>query len=336
MSFRSLIADLVLGGNLANAYSLTGAITLGDPSAGHIVIDGATDTFLIYSAAHTLALSIAPAAGVDAYGNAFPAGVALFSAGVLVGQWNGPTWTIGQSGASQISAATSAGNTQLTLPSGNANILTSAFLENLLTMGGTAGYDELDLASSQDSTNKEQWFLTLRSASKDGTQRGQLLLRLAHPASIGTVSILLCDFAGGHLVGNVTAVQPGTGTAAVAPVAETWHTVPAASISGLWTTVGVNQPLRYRLEGVGGGLVRLSGELLTTGAGPWPANATILMLGAGYRPAQSTPFVTRSDIAVTAGQCTVNILNTGSVQNGQTFTAAGQRLFFDGIAFPVD
>jgi hypothetical protein len=131
-------------------------------------------------------------------------------------------------------------------------------------------------------------------------------------------------------------VQPATGTSTVAAVAETWHTATVTNAN--WTATGAAQPLRYRREGIAGGTVRLDGELLTTGAGPWPANTTLASLGTAYAPTANSPFITRSDIAVGAGQDTVNVLGggAGAVQNGQVFTGAGQRLFFTGITYPVD
>lgn len=286
-------------------------------------------------AAGNLVGSWAVSAGTDPYGNSYPAGISTFAGAALVGNWNGNILSIGPAGSSQINLVTAAGETTQTFITGNPATREPTTLQASLPLGiGASGYEEWDLQGPEDSTNKEIWFLTLRSASPDGSQRGQAIIRLGHPLSVGAINVLLCDFAGGHLLGNVTAVTPGTGTPGVPLTTETWHT--ATVVGAGWTNVGANQPLRYRREGIAGGTVRLSGELLTTGAGPWPASTTLVSLGSNYAPTQSTPFVTRSDIAVAAGNATVNVLNTGNIQNGQTFTAAGQRLFFDGITYPVD
>lgn len=137
---------------------------------------------------------------------------------------------------------------------------------------------------------------------------------------------------GAQMIGEVTAIVPGTSGP---PTTETWHT-PAITGAG-WTTVGIGHPLRYRMEGIAGGVVRLDGAVQTTGAGPWPANTAIVTLPAGYPPITAArAFITPSAVLAGAGGNTVNVQLNGDIRNGVAFTAVSQVLFFDGVTFPVD
>src|SRR6185437_8571029 len=214
--------DLLLGGNLANAYTLAGTITSGTPGGQSVVIDGGRDAIFYYDTGGHLVLSLAPAAGTDAHANAYPAGLGIYNAGTLLGVWDGIAWSIGETGQGQLQAVVSSLIPVLGFLTPNPNIAQATNMSaTQLNQGTNAAYDEFNLIGPGDATNIEQWFLTLRSASKDATSRGQLLIRLL--AGFGTFNAAVFDFAGGHLVGDVTAVHPGTGTPTVKAVAETWQ-----------------------------------------------------------------------------------------------------------------
>lgn len=330
MSFRSLIADLVLGGNLANAYSLSGTITIGDPTLGHIVLDGTTDAILIYEAANTLMISIAPSGGVTERGTHYPAGFALFDFATQtpVATWDEPSGFALTNTAGQSVSLTAA---PLNLVSGAAPAGTiagyvRAFRDTLLN-----GYDSVVLQGPISAAATDSALSSLRFALSQGNAADGAIAAFHFLDHTVTALLAQLDKTGFNIkAGSVTAPHPGGAIGQ----SETWQT---PAVNANWTTTGTTVPLRYRKEGIGpNGTVRLDGEILTTGAGPWPANATMFSLPAGYHPAQSHPFITRSDIAVAAGQCTVNVLNSGGVQNGQAFTAAGQRLWFDDVVFPLD
>lgn len=268
--------------------------------------------------AGNLILSIVPAAGTDPYGNTYAQGI-----------------TVGKPGGDQIVIGLTGGSPLIYFPTGRAAITNSSAIQTIVQGAGTGQYEQVQILGAQDNTQLDAVDSAWLSSSPDGTQQPEIL-DFYHDPSGGFHFYRTMDFSGNKITGAITAVNPATGLSRANPaVAETWH---APTPSALWTTTGAANPVRYRLEpqGSGGGVVRLDGELLTTGAGPWPANATMFSMLTGYHPAQSHPFVTRSDIAVAAGQDTVNVLSSGGVQNGQAFTAAGQRLFFDGITFPLD
>lgn len=250
-------------------------------------------------------------AGTDPYGNAYPAGInqQVNNSGDV---------TVGVNG--------------ITLATTNPNVDLPTELSASQVGAFAAAFDEFDLISARDSTNTEQFLFTLRSASQDGTARAQAILRLLHAT---TVNLLLADFAGAHLLGDTTAVHPGTGTSSVQAVAETWQT---PTLTAPFRSDTISHPLRYRLESCGGStVVRLDGGVQTQGAGPWAAGIDVTTLPAGYRPAAGTrAYVTKSHVLAGADQGTVQVLNTGEVQLGVTFTAAGQQVFFDGVTFPTN
>lgn len=250
-------------------------------------------------------------AGTDPYGNAYPAGFNQ--------QVNG-------AGDVTINAL------GILLQTINPNVDEPTSLTASQIGAFAAAYDEFDLTGPRDSTNTEQFLFTLRSASQDGTQRAQMLLRLLHGTS---VNMLTADFAGAHLLGDTTAVHPGTGTSSVQAVAETWQT---PTLTAPFRSDTISHPLRYRLESCGGStVVRLDGGVQTQGAGPWAAGIDITTLPVGYRPTAGTrAYVTKSHVLAGADQGTVQVLNTGEVQLGVTFTAAGQQVFFDGVTFPTN
>ena len=290
-----------------------------------VIIEGGAFTGLFFYApslgAGNLVGSWTVAAGTDPYGNSYPAGLTI------------------RKGVSEINInAAASGLVNQTFITGNPGIAFSAFLEGATQGAGAAEWDKLVFSSALNTTNTDQTLLAFFSSSTDASQRAEILMQYVNtPLGITETYFTLGYFGVSIPAGVVNAVQPTTGTSGSNPaVAETWHSA-SSLLSALWTEAAVSNPLRYRVEGVGTGRqVRLDGAVMTTGAGPWPANGTIFTLPTGYVPGLNHHFVNRSDIDVTAGMDTVNVLSTGAVRNGQAFTAAGQSLFFDGMTFPLD
>lgn len=270
-------------------------------------------------AAGNLITSLAGFSGTDAFGNAYPQGLSIHESG------------------KSIVAGLTGGAPLLYFVSGLLAISNGAAFQDIVLGSGTAQFDLLQLIGAEDSTQLDLMLSTWSSSSADGTNKAQATTQYKDPSG-GFHTYAAADYTGFHVnAGSMVAVDPTTGTARATPAAaESWHN--ATITSALWTVTGAATPARYRLEpqGSGGGCVRLSGEVITTGAGPWPANGTIFTLPSGYHPSHGAPFITRSDISVSATQETVNVLATGSIQNGQGFTAANQRLYLDGIVFPLD
>lgn len=330
MSFRSLLADLLLGGNLANAYTLAGTITAGTVNGLSVVIDGARLAIFYYDATGALVLSLAPAAGTDSYGHPYPAGLGIFSGGTLLGVWDGNAWSIGESGQGQIRAVVASLIPSLQFTTPNPNIGNSASISATQVGFGAAGFDEFDIEAPTDTTNTEQWLITVRSASQDGTQRGQVLVRLNQGGTI--VNVLSFDFGGAHMLGAVTAVQPGTGTPATPAVAETWHDLALnAGFSG--GVAGTAVP-RYQKESIGGGRTRLSGGVALTAN--QPQNTAIGTLDPGYRPLNDLYINTANNLSGGATNIeSLHIKTTGDIELGVS-GSNGNYVMLDGVSFPLD
>lgn len=274
----------------------------------------------------TLVGAISPGNGTDAFGNSY-----------LGGFWWEPQ---GGSGNPYVDL----GGIVNSLRWGNTFIgeMTGSSIAEFGETTGTPNffpYGLLLIRGPQDNTQEDAAFIAIQSSTADGTSiDAAVRIGWATSPSLTEITYETVSFDGAQIAaGNVIAVHPGTGTGrSNRAVAETWQT--PASINAGWTTAGANTPARYRLEpyGDGGGVVRLDGELLTTGAGPWPAGTDIFNLGTGYTPASGHMFVNKSSIAVAAGNATVNVTSSGNVVNGQTFTAAGQSLYLDGMTFPLN
>lgn len=337
MGFRTIGADLLGSGNLTGDYTLSGDLIVGTAGGMRIVIDGAHEAVFFYQTGTQLALSIATAAGTDPFNNAYPAGLGIYSAGVLEGAWEGDFWTIGQSGGGQLQASASGapglGGTVLNFISGSTSIDTPTQMAESSNGFGTAAYDEFDLTGPRNGTVFDQWFFQMRSASADGTQRGQVRLGVNQGGTI--VNALLATLAGTTLLGNVNAVHPGTGGPSTPAVAETWQTPTINSTLFRVDTIG--HPLRFQKLGLGGGVVLLDGGVQANGAGPWPRGSVICTLPAGYRPVTGTRvYVGRSDVLPSAGTGTVKVLSTGDVQLDVALTANTQQVYFEGMVFPLD
>jgi hypothetical protein len=289
---------------------------------GTIVIETAGQALLIYSgpaAEGNLIGSWAATAGEDSFGNPYPAGLSI------------------ESGTTQVLTEILLGEVIQRWITVNPDIQTPAFLQAATSGLGPAQIDQFLIQSAQNATNTDVAGLVLHSNNNNGSQIAAFYAY--YEGAEGQSNYLTVNSAGAVIsAGSITAVEPGTGTPATQAAAETWHSA-TSLLSAIWTTAGTSNPLRYRLEpqGSGGGCVRLDGEILTTGTGPWPPNVDILKLPAGYIPVNGHPFVTRSSIALAAGQDTINVIAaSGGIQNGQTFVAAGQSLYFDGVVFPLD
>lgn len=287
---------------------------------GTVVIQG-NQAILFYSgvpAAGNLVASFSPVAGADTFGNAYPAGM-------KVGGIGQPGVVAGYSGTTGL----------IFFPNIVPNVVNDAKIQMNSLGVGTAMRGFLTIGSPEDATQLDGAFVNLFASSQDGTQTAHLALSYQDPGG-GVHSYVLLDPTGAACVGSLTAVDPTTGSGRANPAAaETWHT---PAVNALFTTVGTTVPLRYRKEGLGpNGVVRLDGEVITTGAGPWPAGTVIATMGnAGYHPASIHRFITPSGVLAGAGSSTVQINGAGQIITGVTYTAAAQVLYFDGVTFPLD
>jgi hypothetical protein len=309
-------------GSWSNQTSRRIIIVVGTPFSGLFFYDPAP-------AAGTLVGSWTVQAGSDPYGNGYPAGITIWdTSGNRIGNWSsgGLQLINANNAAGTIISGNGSANSTPTLifHSNNAVSGLSAFIEAIAQSPTTEAFVISGPRSTLNNENPQS-FVFVQLTSAGTTANGASGNIYWGNTAAGTSAVLTADKTGCNIVGSVTATLPGS----LPPAPETWHTPVLASG---WASVGA-APVRYRLEGIGAGVVRLAGELTTTGAGPWPAATTLFTVTA---PAQKQKFVNNSSIAVTAGQSTVNVDTSGNVTNGQTFTAAGQFLTLDGITLPLD
>lgn len=261
-----------------------------------------------------LVISLAPEAGVDRFGNAYPEGLHITN------------------GTSTINISNAGGIITEQFITGNPSIEESGFLQAASVGTGAFEIDQLALVPGQNATQGDFGSLYLSGDNNGGTNPGRASLQ--YECQAGQFSFVNVSCGGATIsAGSIAAVHPGSGTSpANVAVAETWQT---PTLNAGWTVTGANTPVRYKLYA--DNTVAIAGEVLTSGAGPWPAGGNIFALPTGYVPTVMSAFITESAIAAAAGTPTVSVLNSsGNVKNGQAFTAAGQLLRFDGVRFPLD
>lgn len=274
---------------------------------------------VIYNASNQLFESIAAMGGTDPFGNSYGAG-----------------FTVGVPDNPQVVITTAADGKSglIFFPTGSTHIHNSGALQAFQQNGtGAASWDQLQIVGPQDNVQLDSIITAWLSSSNDGTQEAQF--QMYYSDSLSNLHLYeLMDFAGLVInAGNITAVQPGTGTSRTnAAVPESWHN--AVLGAGFITNIADQVP-RYRFEPIAGGQVRLDGVVYTSAA--TAAGAAMLTLPVGYRPTARKRFTGVTSVSGNAlGGTLVEVLATGVVELAPAASAAGQQIVLDGITFPVD
>lgn len=290
---------------------------------GSVVISG-SNNILMYSAtpaAGDLVISVAPNAGSDSFGNVYPAGFQILNHGGA----NASGIAMGFAGTQPLQYFLNPVPNLRNDP---------AFIVN--TNGtGTAQFASFVFSSAEDATQSDYVAISLDSSSQDGSSHVAQITD-AYVDSSGGAHPLILRGPGGTTIyaGALYAVQPGTGTSrANLAVGESWH---LASLGAGFTTNAADQAPRYRLEGLGGGIVRLDGVVYTSAA--TAAGATMFTLPTGYRPQQRQRFVgsTNASGYTTVGGSLISVTTAGLVTCSPACSAAGQQIVLDGFTFPID
>jgi hypothetical protein len=206
----------------------TGDIFLAN-NAGKSVIRGqASDGSLSFYNASGVGLgnvltTIAPAAGSDPAGNTYVEGITVQGSGQIV--------VVG-SGGSEIAAFISAGNPIMEWLSGYVNEQQPGYIQvNLFNIGGANEYVAMFMHGPEVTGQADSAFVELNSSQQNAANNafGSLGYQTTAAAVIG---MLNWGPGGINGMGQLTAVKPGTGTVAVAAVAESWHSV---TIPATWT-----------------------------------------------------------------------------------------------------
>lgn len=313
------ISGATITGSTITGGTITGGTFLG---TDFIINDKGIFFYSGTPAAGNLIGSIANTSGSDTFGNAFPLGM----------QWNTATGTA--------SVVVAPHGIQIDAPFPQE--LFSGSLAASSSGAGATASGLLAITSPQDNVQLDVGYVDLPSSSNDGVTSIAGVRLGWRGVSSGNLDYLDVDYRGARiLAGSVTAPQPGTGGSRGTPaVAETWHTVgttgqPAFG-TGFTNNGAADQAPRYRLEGIGGGVVRLDGTVITTAA--VAAGATMFTLPVGYRPATNRRrFVGPTSLSGYAlGNMTVGVATSGAVTIGPLGNAAGQQIVLDNMSFPID
>jgi hypothetical protein len=315
VTFRTLLADYVLGGNLNNLYTLTGAVTIYRGTPGH----------------GNLLASISRSAGTDAFGNAYVPGIVVY---------NGPSTVVLNAGSvfgvqSAFTQWATGDATETWVPQ---------ILSQMLAIGGGHSEEVLYIIGPACSARTDQVDIRMFASSTDGTTftaGGQL--NYFSPAAGGgelgpSVQMATWDCTGAQIAaGSVTAVKPGTGTPANPAAPETWHNIAGGiGYQSGWSDFGGGFTVgRYRLEGLGRGIVRLDG---TIKGGTYGNNVLIFRLPPAYTPATNLRFVCQGDNGSSgASSYELEVDTAGGVttQNTQNFVLPG-FISLAGLTYPLD
>ena len=271
-----------------------------------------------------LLLSIASAAGTDAYGNTYQAGFATYNGSANSMRLNGTELLLFAAagfGETTVNTSVTAGDSPIITLVGGA---LSSSVGGSIYESSTSTTDQLNLVGPHTATDTELSHVDVILQTQSGNAEANGTLD--YESAAGNVAALTWGVGGGALLGTVTATHPGTSPG----TAETWQT---PTLDTGWTVTGANVPVQYKLLPDGNVMIR--GEVLTTEA--VAAGSTIFTMPAGYIPAVMQEFITVSTIAIVAGTPMVSVLNSsGNVKNGQAFTAAGQTLRFDGVIYSTN
>lgn len=262
MGFAQIPAGLVLSGDLAGAYTLSGEITVGTAGGMSVVIDGTRDALFFYDAGGNLVASFSAGGGTDANGNAYPSGM-----------------KVGKAGSAGIVAGYSGSTGLIYFPNTVPNVALDAKIQGNQQGSGTSQVAFLTLGSSVDATQDDGAFCNLFASSADGTQTAHATLSYQDPTG-GVHSYVQTTAAGGLFTGVATGLHPAGGTPygrGNPAVAETWQN---PSFNAGWVTgtfAGGVRSLHYRIDS--DGFANLVGTFHSINAAP---SATILTLPTGY------------------------------------------------------
>lgn len=305
----------------------------GATSGARIVIDGTRDAIFVYDASGALFASLAASAGADdGHGNAYLAGLTLYTGGHVIGNW--------ASGGFEIITPGTTTSKIMVQPVFSSNVSPQLQFTNGLTPTGglpleifaqngavTAGQDTgfvLGPAAPQ-STDAHQSQTTLKLTAGAGDNGAKLTLTFNGSATADYVSL---TEAGASVTGALISTLPGTAPA----IPEIWHTL--SLNTGFQTLAGFGTP-RYQLENVNGGRTLLSGTVQLVGN---QAQGTVIAtLPPAYSPANNTIIVLSANNLSGAGGQTesLDIDTNGNIRLGHA-GSNGNYVSLNDVRFELD
>lgn len=333
---------------IVDATIITGSIINGGVFNGTNWIENNQGSFL-YSgtpALGNLFLSNAPTSGTDGFGNAYKQGMTVYGSSGSTVQNNGVGSTAVVNLGTGDAAESQNGNITTSIVNGPGAGRSLASVFAAPHVSGSSQSAQLQLVSQSVNLTSTPATASLDAPSIQLISSVNTSLVLGDNAGL-TNSSFFVGAGGLPAVSNGFLLlwqQGASGKLIVgAPIVgfdpnsagsnETWHTISPAT----GFTTGTGTP-RYRLDPIGGGVVRLDGTVNTNAA--TSAGATMFTLPTGYRPSANKRFDGVSSSsgynAANPGSTSVQVLTTGVVQCVQACSASGQQIVLDGITFPVD
>jgi hypothetical protein len=230
----------------------------------------------------TLFLSIAAIAGMDTFGNQYPAGVTIYT------------------GTEALNFSASGGSVIATWSTGNVNESTAPFIVADRVGAIPLAYERFRYVGPINTAQKDQVEIHLHgSTDNTALPAAGIIYYWTPPGSVGgsAFTMISWDYAGAVVTGKISAVNPTTGLSPTNPATpETWHALP---LNAGWANLAANiYPMQYRM--LADGDVELSGTMNSTSATPAQPFAT---LPTGYFNAAKGHRL----------GATVRVLSTGSI-----------------------
>jgi hypothetical protein len=264
-----------------------------------------------------LITSIAPVAGVDPFGNAYPAGVTVGEAPGV--QANMGVVTPGGFGIFQFLL--------------NSGLWTNPEIVGAIT--GTPNFADLGFIGPASTNPAFDDSITMALNSSDAVSSSANLVTFYNSVA-GPVFTYFTIDAGGvgiRAASQVTAAQPGTGTPGTPAQAETWHDLRPLTNSFVGTVAG-KYPPQYRK--CADGDVQIFGNIRTPPAAGNYNNLTWGTLPALYRPNKQFTAGLTMNVADGIATPLLNINSTGALQFNNMPGALAQSDLFVNIRFPLD
>jgi len=260
----------------------------------------------------TLFVAIADSAGVDSYGNAYPAGITIFT------------------GTESINFSASGGSVIATWKTGNVNEQVAPFIIADRVGAVPLAYERFRFVGPINSAQQDEVEIHIHgSTDNSALPAAGIMYYWTPPGQAGGTAFQMLgwDYTGGKLTGKTVATQPGTGTTVNNPAQdEIWHIPTLQAGWGAGSNSGGIQQLRYRLLPTNE--VELQGVIHSTSATP---ASVMFILPAGYTPPST---VQRMGIIINKGggviaDDIVDFHPGGNVQLGINATAIGNDVHFD-------
>ena len=264
-----------------------------------------------------LVTSITPQAGVDPFGNAYPAGITEGLTGKIQAQlFADPVTGIGR----------------LRYLLNNAGFTNPDIVS---AIQGPPFFADIGIDGPANTAPGFTDSIAVSVNSSDGVSSSANISTFYNSVASGTFTYLTLDANGVGIraCGQITATQPGTGTPATPAQAEIWHDLRPLTNSFIGTVAGKYPP---QFRKCADGDVQIFGNIRTPPAAGNYNNLTWGTLPALYRPNKQFTAGLTMNVADGIATPLLNINSTGALQFNNMPGALAQSDLFVNIRFPLD